>query len=63
MVGVVLSTSWVRHLGIKRASGFLPSALAERVTGSIWQSSMAKGWVDEGEREKRGTASSYDKYG
>ena len=47
MVSVVLSTSWVRHLGYKRALGYLPHDLQERVIGATWHSSMAKGWSDE----------------
>lgn len=46
-VSIVLSTSWVRHLGFKRALGFLPSFVAERVVGATWHSSMAKIWADE----------------
>lgn len=46
-VSLVLSTSWVRHLGHKRALGYLPRGLKERVIGATWHSSMAKGWVDE----------------
>ena len=46
-VSIVLSTSWVRHLGFKRALGFLPPFLAERVVGATWHSSMAKIWADE----------------
>lgn len=47
MVSVVLSTSWVRYLGHKRALGYLPSELGNRVIGATWHSSMAKGWADE----------------
>lgn len=46
-VSIVLSTSWVRHLGFKRASAFLPIALGARVIGATWHSSMAKDWPDE----------------
>ncbi|MNJ14150.1 hypothetical protein D3C77_83650 [compost metagenome] len=46
-VSLVLSTSWVRLLGHKRALGYLPYELQERVIGATWHSSMAKGWVDE----------------
>lgn len=47
IVSLVLSTSWVRHLGYKRALGYLPIELRERVIGATWHSSMAKGWADE----------------
>lgn len=47
MISLVLSTSWVRHLGYKRALGYLPLELRERVIGATWHSSMAKGWADE----------------
>jgi hypothetical protein len=43
-VSLVLSTSWVRHLGFKRATKYLPPALASRVVGATWHSSMAKEW-------------------
>lgn len=47
MVSLVLSTSWVRHLGYKRTLGYLPRDLQSRVIGATWHSSMARGWVDE----------------
>nr|WP_263596375.1 HAD domain-containing protein [Pseudomonas fluorescens] len=47
MISLVLSASWVRHLGYKRALAYLPLELRERVIGATWHSSMAKGWVDE----------------
>jgi hypothetical protein len=47
MISLVLSTSWVRHLGYKRVLGYLPLELRERVIGATWHSSMAKGWLDE----------------
>jgi len=47
MVALVLSTSWVRHLGYKRALGYLPPELQDRVIGATWHSSMAKNWIDE----------------
>ncbi|WP_130927207.1 HAD domain-containing protein [Pseudomonas sp. Sample_14] len=47
MVSLVLSTSWVRHLGHKRAVRYLPQELQERVIGATWHSSMANTWVDE----------------
>ena len=36
-VSLVLSTSWVRKLSFKRAMGFLPSDLGNRVTGATWR--------------------------
>ena len=53
MISLVLSTSWVRHLGYKRALGYLPLELRERVIGSTWHSSMAKGWADENQWDGR----------
>lgn len=53
MVSLVLSTSWVRHLGHKRALGYLPRELQERVIGATWHSSMAKGWADENLWDKK----------
>ncbi len=47
IISLVLSTSWVRHIGYKRALGYLPIELRERVIGATWHSSMAKGWADE----------------
>lgn len=47
MISLVLSTSWVRHLGYKRALAYLPRELQDRVIGATWHSSMAKSWVDE----------------
>jgi hypothetical protein len=46
-VSLVLSTSWVRHLGFKRATKYLPPALGSRVVGATWHSSMAKEWADD----------------
>ncbi|MNC11214.1 hypothetical protein D3C76_369360 [compost metagenome] len=46
-ISLVLSTSWVRHLGYKRALGYLPHELQQRVIGATWHSFMAKGWVNE----------------
>ncbi|MBD1553153.1 HAD domain-containing protein [Pseudomonas typographi] len=43
-VSLVLSTSWVRNLGFKRAAAYLPAALGARVIGATWHSSMAKDW-------------------
>jgi hypothetical protein len=46
-VNVVLSTSWVRHLGFKRARGYLPEAIQRRVIGATWHSEMARDWADQ----------------
>lgn len=46
-VRVVLSTSWVRHLGFSRARSYLPDPIKERVIGATWHSEMGKGWVDQ----------------
>lgn len=35
------------HLGFKRARGYLPPSIKERVTGATWHSAMGKGWVDQ----------------
>lgn len=45
-VRIVLSTSWVRHLGFSRAKKRLPQNLQARVVGSTWHSSMAKQMSD-----------------
>ncbi|MCF5802354.1 hypothetical protein GIV20_26090 [Pseudomonas tremae] len=52
-ISLVLSTSWVRQLGFKRAAAFLPLALSERVIGATWHSSMAKDWPDESKWDGR----------
>ncbi|MCJ2374016.1 MULTISPECIES: HAD domain-containing protein [Pseudomonas] len=46
-VSLVLSTSWVRRLGFKRAKNYLSTALSSRVVGATWHSSMAKAWADD----------------
>jgi hypothetical protein len=46
-VQVVLSTSWVRHLGFSRAKACLPGPLQARVIGATWHSAMGKGWFDQ----------------
>ncbi|MGL4316120.1 MAG: HAD domain-containing protein [Pseudomonas sp.] len=46
-VQVVLSTSWVRHLGFSRARSYLPAPIKARVIGATWHSSMGKGWLDQ----------------
>lgn len=38
---IVLSTSWVRELGFRRALGFLPDVIADRVIGATWHSAMS----------------------
>ncbi|KPL64874.1 hypothetical protein PVFL_09795 [Pseudomonas viridiflava] len=52
-VSLVLSTSWVRNLSFKRAMGFLPVDLGNRVTGATWHSSMARDWADENKWDGR----------
>lgn len=42
-VRIVLSTSWVRHLGFSRARGALPPALASRVIGATWHTELLEG--------------------
>lgn len=46
-VKLVLSTSWVRHVGFSRAMKRLPAQLRQRVVGATWHSSMSKAWADE----------------
>lgn len=46
-VQIVLSTSWVRHLGFSRARSYLPAPLKTRVIGATWHSSIGKGWLDQ----------------
>lgn len=41
-VKIVLSTSWVRHLGFSKAKKRLPLGLQGRIIGSTWHSSMEK---------------------
>jgi hypothetical protein len=43
---LVLSTSWVRHLGYHAARKALPRDIRERVIGATWHSAMGKGWPD-----------------
>lgn len=43
---IVLSTSWVRVLGFRRARGYLPAKLAERVIGATWHSAMGRNSLD-----------------
>lgn len=38
---IVLSTAWARVRGLEAARGMLPSAMAERVTESIWLPELA----------------------
>ena len=40
-LSIVLSTSWVRELGFRRALAFLPAHLAGRVIGATWHSAMS----------------------
>ncbi|MDH1728195.1 HAD domain-containing protein [Pseudomonas chengduensis] len=46
-VTVVLSTTWVRHLGFQRARSYLPEAIQDRVIGATWHSAMARNWTDQ----------------
>ncbi|WP_156684339.1 HAD domain-containing protein [Pseudomonas sp. Leaf127] len=46
-VSLVLSTSWVRHLGFKKALGYLPQSMRNKVIGATWHSSMSREWPDE----------------
>jgi hypothetical protein len=41
-VSIVLSTSWVRQLGFRKARNALPRELADRVIGATWHSAMGK---------------------
>lgn len=41
-IKIVLSTSWVRHLGYTRARNHLPESLRERVIGATWHSGMGR---------------------
>lgn len=43
---IVLSTSWVRVLGFRRARGYLPAKLAARVIGATWHSAMGRSSLD-----------------
>lgn len=43
---IVLSTSWVRVLGFRRARERLPAKLAERVIGATWHSAMGRNSLD-----------------
>lgn len=43
---IVLSTSWVRHLGYHVARKALPSDIRKRVIAATWHSAMGKGWPD-----------------
>ncbi len=46
-VQIVLSTSWVRMLGFRRARDYLPESLRERVIGGTFHSAMKR--IDEGQ--------------
>lgn len=46
-VELVLSTSWVRHIGFTRAKKRLSIELQNRVVGATWHSSMANAWADQ----------------
>ena len=53
MVSLVLSTSWVRHLGHKRTVRYLPRELQDRVIGATWHSSMGKNCDDESQWDEK----------
>ena len=42
-VRIVLSTSWARHLGFRRACNALPESLRGLVVGATWHSKMKIG--------------------
>lgn len=44
-INIVLSTTWVRHLGYQRARSYLPDVIQDRVIGATWHSSMARNWA------------------
>lgn len=46
-ISIVLSTSWVRHLGFYRARSYLPMEIQEQVIGATWHSQMARDWADQ----------------
>lgn len=46
-IKIVLSTTWVRHLGFQRACSYLPEAVQGRVIGATWHSAFARNWVDQ----------------
>ena len=50
-VRIVLSTSWARELSYRRARGFLPPDLQQRVIGATWHSRM--GVTDHGDFRAR----------
>jgi hypothetical protein len=47
-VRLILSTSWVRNLGYKRARDYLPDALRNRVIGSTWETILTDSAISEG---------------
>lgn len=46
-VRVVLSTSWVREVGFRKAKAALPEMIQERVIGSTFHTRMAGGWATD----------------
>ncbi len=46
-VKIVLSSSWVRHLGFSRSLKRLPAGLRSRVVGATWHSSMGRDLADK----------------
>lgn len=53
-VRVVLSTSWVREVGFRKAKAALPEKIQERVIGSTFQTRMAGGWNTDSGDDWRG---------
>ena len=47
---LVLSTSWVRVLGFKRALEWLPATLRRRIVGATWHSRMSQAWWERSSR-------------
>lgn len=43
-VDIVLSTTWVRVLGFKKAAAYLPTSLSNRIIGATYHSAMPKEW-------------------
>lgn len=41
---IVLATSWVKVLGFKRASSYLPESLSSKIVGSTYHSSQRQDW-------------------
>lgn len=43
---IVLSSSWVRQLGFRKARAALPAVIADKVVGATWHSAMATSLED-----------------